>query len=217
VRRTRVRRMRPADRTILAEGLGAVNRHNVLQRVLRVRVTGVSTPRLDGPIPTTRRVVGRPGERHAGAVCLQKAKHKYLPGRRDPHPGPKRVRELAQLHAGPDPTPSAGSYTASRSGLRWAGFAAFDGHKRVAGPKRHLLVDIEGFLLAAVVHTVGASFPRLRRIWADQGYAGHSAAALCPGRRSRPGLCAGVPYAPEEVGGGTHFLLAREMPPHEQG
>src|SRR5690242_17897533 len=63
----------------------------------------------------------------------------------------------------------------------------FDGHKRVAGRKRHLLVDTEGFLLGIVVHAanlpdragrrlvldaVGGRFPRLRRIWADQGYTG---------------------------------------------
>ncbi len=62
-----------------------------------------------------------------------------------------------------------------------------DGHQQVAGRKRHLLVDTAGFLLGVVVHpanlpdraggrlvldAVGARFPRLRRIWADQGYTG---------------------------------------------
>jgi putative transposase len=55
------------------------------------------------------------------------------------------------------------------------------------GRKRHLLVDTEGFVLKVVVHpanlhdrfgaklvlgALGTAFPRLRHIWADQGYAG---------------------------------------------
>jgi putative transposase len=53
--------------------------------------------------------------------------------------------------------------------------------------KRHVLVDTLGLLLKVVVHpaslhdrlgaklvfgALGAEYPRLRRIWADQGYAG---------------------------------------------
>jgi putative transposase len=64
---------------------------------------------------------------------------------------------------------------------------SFDGGKKVNGRKRHLLVDTQGLLLTVVVHPAGihdrvgakqvlralpAMFPRLERIWADQGYAG---------------------------------------------
>jgi putative transposase len=57
----------------------------------------------------------------------------------------------------------------------------------VNGRKRHLLVDTTGLVLKAVVHpadvhdrgggklllgALGGRFPRLRHIWADQGYAG---------------------------------------------
>jgi putative transposase len=67
------------------------------------------------------------------------------------------------------------------------GRRGFDGHQQVTGRKRPSLVDTEGFLLGVVVHpatvpdraggrrvldAVGATFPRLQRIWADQGYTG---------------------------------------------
>jgi putative transposase len=57
----------------------------------------------------------------------------------------------------------------------------------VKGRKRHLLVDTLGLVLVAVVHAADipdregarwvlkkawAAWPRLRRIWADGGYAG---------------------------------------------
>jgi putative transposase len=59
--------------------------------------------------------------------------------------------------------------------------------KKLAGRKRHILVDTQGWLLAAMVHSTalpdrpggrlvlaaaGEGFPRLQRIWADQGYTG---------------------------------------------
>ena len=63
----------------------------------------------------------------------------------------------------------------------------YDAGKRVAGRKRHIVVDTMGLLLAVVVHAAniqdrdGAKlvlakllgrFPRLQVIWADAGYAG---------------------------------------------
>ncbi len=59
--------------------------------------------------------------------------------------------------------------------------------KKIRGRKRHILVDTEGNLLKVVVHRanmpdrdgaafvledVHATFPRLEKIWADQGYNG---------------------------------------------
>jgi len=67
------------------------------------------------------------------------------------------------------------------------GIRGYDGHKKVAGRKRHILVDTEGFLLAVAVHpanipdraggqwvlqAAGDAYPRLQHIWADQGYTG---------------------------------------------
>jgi hypothetical protein len=63
----------------------------------------------------------------------------------------------------------------------------YDGGKKVKSRKRHLLVDTEGFLLKAKVHSVkvmdyeglktllrGADerFPRLCHLWLDAGYRG---------------------------------------------
>lgn len=62
-----------------------------------------------------------------------------------------------------------------------------DGAKNVSGRKRHLLVDTTGLLLRVVVHPANlqdragaklvlvgmdAAFPRIRQLWADQGYTG---------------------------------------------
>lgn len=69
-----------------------------------------------------------------------------------------------------------------------------DGGTNVRGRKRHVLVDTLGLLRKVVVHPAnlhdrlgaklvlgdrGTGFPRLQRIWADQGYAG--AWRLAPG------------------------------------
>jgi transposase len=63
----------------------------------------------------------------------------------------------------------------------------YDGGKKVKGTKRHLLVDTEGLVLKAKVHSAkvldqegikpllaGAKelFPRLSRLWLDAGYRG---------------------------------------------
>jgi putative transposase len=67
------------------------------------------------------------------------------------------------------------------------GARGFAGGKQRAGRKRHIRVDTPGVLLAVVVHpanlpdrqggkldfnAMGKTFPRLQRIWADQGYTG---------------------------------------------
>jgi putative transposase len=81
-----------------------------------------------------------------------------------------------------------GSSTASRSRpRRWAGCTATTGPKKISGRKRHLLVETQGLVLRAKVHTaalqdraavplllegVTAQFPRLEHVWVDQGYTG---------------------------------------------
>ncbi len=65
------------------------------------------------------------------------------------------------------------------------GEKGYDAGKRVAGRKRHILVDTLGLLMAVVVHSAGVQdrdgikpllerakgrFPRLRLIWADAAY-----------------------------------------------
>ena len=98
------------------------------------------------------------------------------------------VRERTRCDAGREPTPSAAILDsqsvpmASQPGPR-----GYDGHKRVKGRKRHVIVDTLGLLLAIVVLSatigdrrgaqlalwqLGWRCPRLARIWADGGYRG---------------------------------------------
>jgi len=68
----------------------------------------------------------------------------------------------------------------------------FDGGKKVKGRKRHILVDTEGFVLEAKVHSAkvmdyegiktllrraNERFPRLRHLWLDAGYRGEDKGA----------------------------------------
>ena len=79
------------------------------------------------------------------------------------------------------------SWTASPSGRRKGGGRGCDGHKRVSGRKRHLLVDTNGLMLGCVVTPadvgdragstellarVWLMYPRLSRLWADGNYGG---------------------------------------------
>lgn len=81
----------------------------------------------------------------------------------------------------------------------------FDGGKKLAGRKRHFLVDTQGFLLAVVVHPANipdreggklvleamrGTFPRLQRIWDDQGYTG----GLIPWTAQEHGMTLEVVY-----------------------
>ena len=99
------------------------------------------------------------------------------------------IRELLRARLGRNPQPSAAivdSQSAKTSGV--GGEArGYDGGKKVRGRKRHVLVDTEGLVLKAKVHSAKvpdqdglrllldsarSGLSRLKHLWLDAGYQG---------------------------------------------
>jgi transposase len=101
-----------------------------------------------------------------------------------------RLRDRLREHTGRARQPTAAiADSQSVKSAEWAGplEVGYDGGKKIKGVKRHLAVDVEGFLLAVVVTAADIGdrhglklllialldwFTRLRVIWVDAGYDG---------------------------------------------
>jgi len=143
------------------------------------------------------------------------------------------LREVLRARLGRDPLPSAGiadSQSTKTTGVR-TGVGGeqrgYDGHKKVRGRKRHLLVDTEDLLLKAKVHSAKvpdqdglrlllesarSGLSRLSHLWLDAGYEGR-------GKRwaeDAMGLSVEVvrkppkPIPEDRTGGGGEALWAQE-------
>jgi transposase len=120
----------------------------------------------------------------------QRWSHRDLPQRLS-----HQLRDRLRRHGGRNPQPTAAIVDSqSVKSAEWADTldVGYDGNKKLTGIKRHLAVDVEGFLLAVVVSAACIddrlglklliirlldTFTRLKVIWADAGYSGNPLAA----------------------------------------